>query len=282
MDEIITYSFISPTYYDKIRMDKDDARRDSLKILNPLGEDTSIMRTTVLPSMLEIISRNFNYRNKQAALYEIGRVYNRRPDGLADEPKILSIGAYGEKMSFFVLKGWVDAILKALGIPAARCEQESANPSYHPGRCAGVWMGERRLGVLGQIHPAVAANYGVDAELYCAELSFDAILAHRAPLPVYRPLPRFPSVSRDIAVVCDASIPAGEMAACILANGGQYLKDCAIFDVYTGGRIAAGRKSVAFSLTMRADDQTLTDEHAEETVRAVLAALHERFGAEIR
>ena len=122
----------------------------------------------------------------------------------------------------------------------------------------------------------------METELYCAELSFDKILAHRAPLPVYKPLPRFPSVSRDIAVVCESAIPAGEMLDCILENGGEYLKDCAVFDVYTGGRIAAGYKSVAFSLTMRADDQTLTDEHAEETVRAILSALRERFGAEIR
>ena len=240
------------------------------------------MRTTVLPSMLEILTRNYNFRNKEAYLYEIGKVYFKRPDGLADEPRIVSLGAYGAGMDFFTLKGWVEELLGGLCAGEARYAATHGNPSYHPGRCAEVFLDGDRVGVLGQIHPAVAANYGVDAELYCAELSFDAILAHRAPLPVYKPLPRFPSVSRDIAVVCDAAIPAGDMAACIREHGGQYLKDCRIFDVYTGGRIAPGRKSVAFSLTMRADDQTLTDEHAEETVRAVLTALRERFGAEIR
>ena len=282
LDEIITYSFISPTYYDKIRLPEDSPLRDSLKILNPLGEDTSIMRTTVLPSMLEILTRNYNFRNPEAFLYEIGRVYFKRPDGLADEPRIVSLGAYGAKTDFFTLKGWVEELLETLCEGKLRFAAQKENPSYHPGRCAEVFLDGDRIGVLGQIHPAVAENYGVDAELYCAELSFDAILAHRAPLPVYKPLPRFPSVSRDIAVVCDASIPAGEMAACILENGGQYLKDCRIFDVFTGGRIAAGRKSVAFSLTMRADDQTLTDDHAEETVKKILAALRERFGAEMR
>ncbi len=282
LDEIIPYSFISPSYYDKIRLPEDSPLRDSLRILNPLGEDTSIMRTTVLPSMLEILTRNYNFRNKEAFLYEIGRVYFKRPDGLADEPRIVSLGAYGEGVDFFTLKGWVEELLGTLCEGSMRFAALRDNPSYHPGRCAEVFLDGDRVGVLGQIHPAVAANYGVEAELYCAELSFDAILAHRAPLPVYRPLPRFPSVSRDIAVVCDASIPAGEMLDCIRENGGQYLKDCAVFDVYTGGRIAAGSKSVAFSLTMRADDQTLTDEHAEETVRAVLAALRDRFGAEIR
>ena len=282
LDEIITYSFISPTYYDKIRLPEDSPLRDSLKILNPLGEDTSIMRTTVLPSMLEILTRNYNFRNPEAFLYEIGRVYFKRPDGLADEPRIVSLGAYGAKTDFFTLKGWVEELLETLCEGKLRFAAQKENPSYHPGRCAEVFLDGDRIGILGQIHPAVAENYGVDAELYCAELSFDAILAHRAPLPVYKPLPRFPSVSRDIAVVCDASIPAGEMAACILENGGQYLKDCRIFDVFTGGRIAAGRKSVAFSLTMRADDQTLTDDHAEETVKKILAALRERFGAEMR
>ena len=282
MDEIITYSFISPTYYDKIRMDKDDPRRDSLKILNPLGEDTSIMRTTILPSMLEIISRNYNYRNKEAALYEIGRIYLKRQDGLADEPRVVSIGAYGPEMDFFTLKGWVEALLKALGTAKPRFVQERENPSYHPGRCATVFVDNKCVGVLGQIHPEVAGNYGVETEIYCAELSFELLYELRGSIPVYKPLPRFPAVTRDIAVVCDASIPVGDMAEHILNNGGKYLVGCVPFDVYMGHHIAEGKKSVAFSLSMRSDDQTLTDEHAEETVKKVLDALASRFGASMR
>ena len=282
LDEIITYSFISPSYYDKIRMPSDSPLRDSLRILNPLGEDTSIMRTTILPSMLEILTRNYSYRNKSAALYEIGRIYLKRPDGLADEPKIVSMGAYGPDMSFFRIKGWVEELCSGLGIEKLHFAAERENPSYHPGRCAKVWCGETYIGVLGQIHPAVAANYGVDAELYCAELSFDALHSLRGGIPVYKPLPRFPAVTRDIAVVCGAEIPVGDMVEHIMAEGGQYLKGCRIFDVYTGHHIAEGKKSVAFSLTMRADDQTLTDDHAEETVKKVLAALEKKFGAIIR
>ena len=282
LDEIITYSFISPTYYDKIRLPADSPLRDSLKILNPLGEDTSIMRTTILPSMLEILTRNYNFRNRSAAFYEIGKIYFKRPDGLADEPKIVSLGAYGEGIDFFALKGWVEELLGTLCTGKMHFAALRDNPSYHPGRCAEVFLDGDRVGVLGQIHPEVAENYGVDTPFYCAELSFDAIFAHRAPLAVYKPLPRFPSVSRDIAVVCDKSVPAGDMVDCILENGGAYLKGCSVFDVYTGVGIAPGFKSVAFSLTLRADDQTLTDEHAEETVRAVLAALRERFGAVMR
>ena len=282
LDEIITYSFISPSYYDKIRMPKDSPLRDSLRILNPLGEDTSIMRTTILPSMLEILNRNYNYRNKRAALYEIGRIYRKREDGLADEPKIVSLGAYGAGMDFFTLKGWVEALLDSLGAAKPRFVQERENPSYHPGRCARVYVGDTYVGVLGQIHPAVAGNYGVDAELYCAELSFDALYAVKGALPVYKPLPRFPAVTRDIAVVCDRDIPVGDLTACIRKSGGKYLEECTLFDVYTGHHIAEGMKSVAFSLTMRAEDQTLTDEHAEETVKRVLLALEQNYRAVMR
>ena len=282
LDEIITYSFISPGYYDKIKLPADSPMRDSLRILNPLGEDTSIMRTTVLPSMLEILTRNYNFRNRSALLYEIGKIYLKRPDGQADEPKVVSIGAYGPEIDFFTLKGWVEALLRDLGVKEPRFTAEREDHSYHPGRCAKAYVGETCVGVLGQIHPDVAENYGVDAPLYCAQLSFEALYAVRSGRPVYAPLPKFPSVSRDIAVVCDSSAPVGDMRLCIMANGGEYLKDCAIFDVYTGHHIVEGKKSVAFSLTMRSDDQTLTDEHAEETVRAVLAALEKEYGAVMR
>ena len=278
MDEIITYSFISPSCYDRIGLPADDPRRDSLKILNPLGEDTSIMRTTILPSMLEILSRNAS-RNKSASLYEIGRIYLKRPDGLADEPKMLSLGAYGPGTDFFTLKGWVEALLKALGAGRPHFEAVKDNPSYHPGRCARVSIGDTEIGVLGQIHPKVAANYGVQDELYCAELRFDALVRVKGGIPVYKPLPRFPAVTRDLAVVCDRQIPVGRMTEAILAAGGKYLKGCTLFDVYTGDRVAPGKKSVAFSLTMLSEDQTLTDEHAEETMTRVLKVLEERFGA---
>ncbi len=282
LDEIITYSFISPSFYDNILMPKDSPLRDSLRILNPLGEDKSIMRTTILPSMLEILTRNYNYRNKEAFLYEIGKIYLKRGDGLADEPKLVSVGAYGEKVDFFVIKGWVEELISGLGIAKPRFVAEKANPSYHPGRCAKVYVGETYIGVFGQIHPAVARNYAAGAEFYCAELSFEALFALKGGIPVYKPLPKFPAVTRDIAVVCESGITVGELTDCILASGGKYLKGCTLFDVYTGHHIAEGKKSVAFSLTMRADDQTLTDDHAEETVRSVLTALEKTFGAVIR
>ena len=282
-DEIITYSFISPTYYDKIRWATDDPRRESFKILNPLGEDTSIMRTTTLPSMLEILTRNYNFRNKAVKLYEIGRTYALGgKDGLAIESKFLTLGTYGAGTTFFTLKGVIEAVLTDIRAEGVRYEACTDNPSYHPGRCSKVYCGDEYIGVFGQIHPLVAQNYGIDAELYCAELSLDALMKSRGADPVYTPLPRFPAVSRDIAVVCDKKIPVAHLIDCIMKNGGEYLKNCTLFDIYTGSHIADGMKSVAFSLTMRADDQTLTDEHAEETMNAVLAALESKFGAKMR
>ena len=208
-------------------------------------------------------------------------VYFARPDGMADEPKLLCLGGYGG-MDFFQLKGAVERILAGLRITGVTFEAESSNPSYHPGRCAKVYAGGKLLGVLGQIHPLVAANYGVDTEFYTAELQLGEMLAERGATPVYTPLPRFPAVTRDVAVVCSADIPVAKLSQCILAAGGQYLKGCELFDVYTGAPIPAGYKSVAFSLTLRADDQTLTDDHAEETMQSVLKALEETFHATIR
>lgn len=281
-DEIITYSFISPTYYDKIRWAKDDPRRNSMKIMNPLGEDTSIMRTTVLPSMLEILTRNYNFRNKSARLYELGRTYFQREDGMADEPKVLSVGGYGDGMDFFVLKGAVQSILDSIRISDAAYEAVLDNPSYHPGRCARILVDGREVGVFGQIHPLVAQNYGVDAELYCAELSFDALCAAKGADPQYVPLPKFPAVTRDIAVVCGEEVTVGALESAIKEGAHGLLKEVKLFDIYRGKGVAEGKKSVAFNLVLRADDRSLTAEEADNDVKAILETLEAKCGAVLR
>ena len=281
-DEIITYSFISPTYYDKIRMPKDSPLRKSMKILNPLGEDTSIMRTTILPSMLEIIARNHSYRNKSARLYELGKIYLPREDGLADEPKYLSLGAYGDGVDFFSFKGSIETLLHELRITDVKYVACTDNDSYHPGRCAKVYAGETYLGVFGQIHPLVAANYGMDTEVYTAELSFDAMYEKRGDIPVYQPLPKFPAVTRDIAVVCDEAVTVGALEESIRRGAKGLLKDVSLFDIYRGPGVAIGKKSVAFNLVLRADDRSLTGEEADEDVQSILAALKADHNAVLR
>ncbi len=272
--EIITYSFISPSDYDKIRWPEDDARRDSFKILNPIGEDTSIMRTTTLPSMLETLTRNCNYRNKSAWLYELGRIYRKGGErGLAVEEKRLTLGAYGGGMDFFRLKGVVEAILQDLRVEGVRFEPHADEPSYHPGRCAKVYAGERELGVFGQIHPLAAKNYGVSTELFCAELHFNALFDAQGPVPAYVPLPKFPALSRDLALVCDDDIPVAELAACISQAAGPLLGKLTLFDVYRGEGVPKGKKSVAFSLELRGPDRTLSDEDAAKVIKKVLYTL---------
>ena len=281
--EVMTYSFVSPSSLDKIKVPADSPLRDNYRILNPLGEDTSVMRTTALPSMLGVLSTNLSRRNMEAKLYEMATVYKKQPGKmLADERTVLTLGAYGGDVDFFALKGAVEALLCAARTPDVRFTADTETAAFHPGRCAAVWSGDTRLGTLGQIHPDVCAAYGLDGATYCAEI--DVVLLHdlEGAEPVYTPLPRFPAITRDIAVVCDAAVPVGELTECICKAEKNVLRGVKLFDVYTGVGIPEGKKSVAFSLTLRSDDGTLTDDHAEEAVRAVLDALRESFGAVIR
>ena len=281
--EVMTYSFVSPSSLDKIKVPADSPLRDNYRILNPLGEDTSVMRTTALPSMLGVLSTNLSRRNMEAKLYEMATVYKKQPGKvLADERTVLTLGAYGGDVDFFALKGAVEALLCAARTPDVRFTADTETAAFHPGRCAAVWSGDTRLGTLGQIHPDVCAAYGLDGATYCAEI--DVVLLHdlEGAEPIYTPLPRFPAITRDIAVVCDASVPVGELTECIRKAEKNVLRGVKLFDVYTGVGIPEGKKSVAFSLTLRSDDGTLTDDHAEEAVRAVLDALRENFGAVIR
>ena len=281
--EIITYSFISPTAYDKILWGKEDFHRKSFKILNPLGEDTSIMRTTTLPSMLEVLGRNYNNRNRSAWLYELGRIYMPGgDDGLAMEAQILTLGAYGNGMDFFTMKGAVEALLKGIRARDIHFEPCAEDPSYHPGRCAYAYSGTNIVGVFGQIHPLAAQNFGVDGELYCAELSFDELLMAQGPDPEYAPLPKYPPITRDIAVVCGEEVSVGALEAAIRKGARGLLKEVSLFDIYRGKNLGEGKKSVAFNLVLRADDRSLTGEEADEDVKSILAALERDCGAVLR
>ena len=284
--EIITYSFVSPSSLDKICVPAESPLRDFYRILNPLGEDTSVMRTSALPSMLDILSRNRANRNDVVRLYEIAKIYLKPVDDsngrYAREPKILSLGAYGGGMDFYKLKGAVESILEAMRIEGAEYAAVRDNPSYHPGRCASVSVNGKTLGVFGQVHPTVQKNYGSDLELYAAELSLDALIENQGAEPTYKALPRFPAVTRDIAVVADREITVGEIEKTIRVSGGERLRDVRLFYVYEGPGILPGKRSTAYSMTLRSDEGTLTDDHADEVMTNVLTALREKLGAERR
>ncbi len=277
--EIITYSFVSPSGLDLIRAPKDDPRRNQLKILNPLGEDTSVMRTTAVPSMLDILSRNCAYHNKSAKLYELAKIYLPvEGEELPYEPKLLVLGSYGEG-DFFTLKGAVEAILRSVNAQKAVFTAVKDNPTYHPGRCAALTVGDRFIGCLGQIHPLVAKAYDMDCEVWCAELNFTDLLTVLAPEKTFKPLPRFPATTRDLAVLCAEEITVGRLEDCIAGAGGKLLKEIRLFDIYRGIGIQSGMKSVAFSLVFRAEDRTLADTDVEPAMAKILKALESDCGA---
>ena len=281
--EIITYSFVSPTVFDNIRLPEDTPLRNAIRIINPLGEDTSIMRTVILPSMLDILARNYAYKNKGVKLYELGRIYLPvEGHDLPDEPKRLIFGTYGEHEDFFSMKGEIDALLASLNIPAATYVRNTENPSYHPGRCAELRIDGKKVGVIGQIHPLVAETYGIGAEVYAAELDFTLLQSMAGGERVFHPLPKFPAVARDLALVCDESLTVGELESCITAAAGKLLRKINLFDIYRGVGIEPGKKSVAFSLELRADDRTLTDEDSVGVVNKVLEKLEAELHVKLR
>ena len=280
--EIITYSFVSPAIFDNIRLPKDSALRNAMRIQNPLGEDTSIMRTIALPSMLDILSRNYAYHNKNVKLYELAKIYQPIEGQLPAEPKMLTLGTYGEGTSFFTLKGQLEAILTGLRLPKAVYTAVKDNPSYHPGRCAAVSMNGELLGYMGQVHPLVAKNCGLDTEVYCVEIDFTKAFAMMLPEPTFTPLPKYPAVTRDLSLLCDEAVTIAELENVITAAGGKLLRRVDLFDIYRGKGVAEGKKSVAFSLQLRADDRTLTDADSEGVTTKVLAALESKLGATLR
>ncbi len=280
--EIITYSFVSPTIFDQIRLPADSPLRNTLRIQNPLGEDTSIMRTIALPSMLDILGRNNAYHNKSAKLYEMAKIYLPVEGALPEEPKMLMLGTYGAGETFFSLKGELEAILNGLRVKKASYTAVKDNPSYHPGRCAKVTIDGVDVGYMGQVHPLVAKNYGLDTEVYCAEISFTKLFALRLPDPTYVPLPKYPGVNRDLSLICDEAVTVAQIEDVITASAGKLLRGVKLFDIYRGVGVPEGKKSMAFSLELRADDRTLTDTDSEGVVTKVLTALRESLDAVLR
>ena len=281
--EIITYSFVSPTIFDQIRLPADSALRNAIRIQNPLGEDTSIMRTIAIPSMLDILSRNNAYHNKNVKLYEIAKIYlPTEGQVLPEEPKMLVLGTYGQNTSFFSLKGELEAIFKGLNVKKAVYTAVNDNPTYHPGRCAKVTVDGVDVGYMGQIHPVVASNYGMDMDVYAVEVSLTKLYDLLLPEATYVPLPKYPAVTRDLALLCDESVTVGQAQEVIAKAGGKLLRDVQLFDIYRGTGVPEGKKSLAFSLILRADDRTLTDTDSEGVISKVLSAVQDKLGATLR
>ncbi|MBR2010155.1 MAG: phenylalanine--tRNA ligase subunit beta [Clostridia bacterium] len=282
LDEIQTFSFISPKYYDKIRLPEESALRRSVVISNPLGEDTSVMRTTALPSMLEVLARNQNFNNENVRLFEMGSIYLPDADStkLPYEGKMLTLGMYGDA-DFYTMKGVIENLL-TLAAAKASYTAVSDNPSYHPGRCAEVWVGDTKLATFGQIHPKVSENYGISVPLYAAEIDFDALFATSTADKHYKPLPKYPAITRDFSFVCEESLEVGSIISVMQKAGGKQCEDVKLFDIFRGEKIGEGKKSVSLRMTLRAEDHTMTVEDAEKITKKVLFLLEKELGLTLR
>ncbi|MDE7302522.1 MAG: phenylalanine--tRNA ligase subunit beta [Oscillospiraceae bacterium] len=285
--EITTYSFISPKYFDKIRLPESSPLRKPVVITNPLGEDTSVMRTTLLPSMCEVLARNYNNRNSAVCLFELGSEYIPNGGELPDEPVRLSVGAYGGDADFYTVKGIVDSMLKNIGVEDfeyAACTDPNVfaeADAFHPGRCAVITKDGKAIGILGELHPETLENYGIGVKAYAAKVNVTELLDIANAVKTYKPLPKFPATTRDLAIVCDETLPVAELEKAIRKAVGNILESVTLFDVYQGKQIAEGKKSVAYAISMRSHEGTLTDEQADAAVKRVLKELA-NLGAELR
>ncbi len=280
--EATTFSFIGPKFYDMIRLPENDEKRRSVVISNPLGEDTSVMRTTAIPSILEVLSHNQNHKNEAASMYELATVYvPTTPDALPTEKKTLVVGSYG-KGDFYSLKGICERVLGLAGISGYKVVTERENATFHPGRCARITLGDATIATLGQIHPEAADAFDLSGEIYVAEIDMETVYENRNLYREFRHLPKYPSTSRDFSFVCDEELEAGRIEDICLRAGGKLTESAVVFDVYRGTQIGEGKKSVSIRVTLRAADRTLTDEEADKAAEKILRTLGNELGISLR
>ncbi|OHW63149.1 phenylalanine--tRNA ligase beta subunit [Andreesenia angusta] len=283
--EIMTYSFISPKVYDKLRISEHSIMRNYVTLRNPLGEDYSVMRTTLMGNALDVLSRNYKRGVESMMTCEIGNTFvpNEIPVvTLPKEKKILSIGMYGDDADFFTLKGIVENILEYMGINHAEIVREENNPSFHPGRTACIVCEEYLLGTMGEVHPEVLENYEMKERAYIAELDFDRLFYLSDRSKKYKPLPKYPSISRDIALLADEDLAVGDIERVINENGGALVEEVKLFDVYTGDQIESGKKSIAYSIVYRSEEKTLTDEEILPVHEKILSELESKLNISLR
>ena len=307
--EIATYSFVSPKYFDKIRIAEDSKLRNVVRIVNPLGEDTSVMRTTTIPSMLDVLAFNYNNRNEKACLFEISKEYlpaaeekpyingdtlacngnkkHRYEYSLPNEPQRLTIGMYGGNADFYTMKGMVEQLLDEMRISdveyyrASDCDVFGEKNAFHPGRSAVLVRNGVHIGIMGEIHPDVLETYGLGTKAYVAKLCIPELMEAADEKITYSPLPKFPASTRDLSLICDDDVPVAALEKAIKGAVGKILEKVTLFDVYKGKQIEDGKKSVSYSISMRSHEGTLTDEQADAAMKRVLKALAE-IGAELR
>ncbi len=289
--EVCTYSFMNASFYDKIRLAKDDIRRKSVEIANPFGEDSKTMRTTALPTMLEVVENSSRSGVANVAIYEIAKVFIPREgvvtnehglEGTLPEEKAkLVLGAYG-KADFYTLKSAVDKVMQFAGIDVTYVANET-EPTYHPGRCANVVAADGTLlGTFGELHPLTMKNYEFISTVYAAELDLDAIFAGAKFEKAYKPLPKFPASTRDFSFVCDDALEVGTIEKVMKDTNSKLIESVKLFDIYRGAQLGEGKKSVSFSVSFRSPDHTLTVEETDKAAKKILGAIEHKLGITIR
>ncbi|HSQ88999.1 phenylalanine--tRNA ligase subunit beta [Romboutsia sp.] len=281
LNEILTYSFVSPRGVDKINLPQNDEKRNFVKIINPLGEETSVMRTSLIPNMLEVISTNISHKVEAVSAFECGNTFTPQ-NGLPVETKKFCTGMYGKEVDFFVLKGIVEAILNNVGFKGYEIEQETTNSTFHPGRCAKVVYNNIYIGTFGELHPDVIENYNLGQRVYVAEIDADLVFENLNCVKMYSPLPKYPSTSRDIALIVKDDVFVKQIEDIIKANGAGLVESYELFDVYKGAQIESGHKSIAYSITYRSAEKTLTDEDVAKVHDKILSELSEKLNANLR
>ena len=278
------YSFESPKVFDKLLLAEDDVLRNAITIANPLGEDFSIMRTISLNGMLTSLATNYNRRNKNVRLYELGNIYLPKAlplTELPDERMQFTLGMYGDG-DFFTMKGVVEEFFDSIGMKKKAVYDPKAGKNFlHPGRQANIVYDGKPIGYLGEVHPEVCSRYDMKTKAYIAVLDMPEILPFATFDRKYAGVAKYPAVSRDISMVVPKSVLAGEIEAVIAQRGGKILEDYRLFDIYEGSQIKDGFKSLAYSITFRAQDRTLEEADVAAVMKKILNGL-ESMGIELR
>ncbi len=282
--EIYTYSFVDPATLDKLNIPSDDKLRSAVMISNPLGEEQSMMRTTPLGEMLKALSLNHSHRNADVALFEIANTYLPKSlpvTELPDERNVITCGMYGN-LDFYDLKGIVEQLLDSCNVKKYSFKTKTDNPSFHPGKTAALIIGGKECGCLGQVHPSVADNFELSMPTFAALIDFNAVLENAGGAKSYKHLPKFPAVTRDIAMLCDDETEVGSIEEIIRKSAGNLLEELNLFDVYKGKQIPEGKKSVAYSIVLRSADKTLEEAEVTAVMNSVVSGLESKLGAELR
>ncbi|SHJ61361.1 phenylalanine--tRNA ligase subunit beta [Tepidibacter formicigenes] len=282
LNEILTYSFVSSRGVDKINMPEHSIKRNFIKIMNPLGEETSVMRTTLLPNMLDVASRNYSRKVEEFAGFEIGNTFMPMDNIMPVEKKSIALGLYRDKMDFFFIKGIIEELFESIGFKNYEIIPEKNHPTFHPGRCANIVYNDNIVGVFGELHPDVLENYDINTRMYAGELDFELLLTFARDNKTYKPLPKYPAITRDIALLVKDEVFVKEIEDVIKENSKGLVESFKLFDVYKGAQIEEGYKSVAYSIVYRSKDKTLTDEEVNKVHDNIVKELSEKINANLR